>query len=52
MRPVTATGSAASRNVDEWDQIPWPNVYENVRRLQTRIAKATREQDWRRVKEE
>jgi RNA-directed DNA polymerase len=25
-------------------------VYENVRRLQTRIAKATREQDWRRVK--
>jgi RNA-directed DNA polymerase len=43
-------GSAASRNVNEWDQIPWPRVYDNVRRLQTRIAKATREQDWRRAK--
>jgi len=50
MRPVTVTGSAASRNVDNWDQILWPKVYENVRGLQTRIAKATREQDWRRVK--
>lgn len=43
-------GSAASRNIDSWDQIVWPEVYETVRGLQTRIAKATREQDWRRVK--
>jgi RNA-directed DNA polymerase len=50
MRPETFAGSAASRNVDSWDQIPWPEAYETVRGLQTRIAKATREQDWRRVK--
>src|ERR1700675_3546711 len=50
MRPVTLTGSAASRDVGTWDQIPWPEAYENVKGLQTRIAKATREQDWRRVK--
>ncbi|MGH9438859.1 MAG: group II intron reverse transcriptase/maturase [Terriglobia bacterium] len=42
--------SAASRGVIEWDQIDWPTVHGRVRRLQTRIAKATRDQDWRRVK--
>jgi RNA-directed DNA polymerase len=41
--------SAASRNVD-WDQIPWARAHDYVRRLQIRIAKATRDQDWRRVK--
>jgi RNA-directed DNA polymerase len=50
MRPVIFAGSAASRNIYDWDQIPWPKVYETVRRLQTRIAKATRDQNWRRVK--
>ena len=49
MRSVT-TDSTARRGVSEWDQIAWPTVYHRVRRLQTRIAKATREQDWRRVK--
>src|ERR1700716_3233773 len=49
MRPAQA-GSAASRDVNEWDQIPWPLLHRRVRGLQTRIAKATREQDWRRVK--
>ena len=42
--------SAASRGVSEWDQIPWPIVHDRVRRLQIRIAQATRDQDWRRVK--
>jgi RNA-directed DNA polymerase len=42
--------SAASHDVSEWDQINWSLVHDHVRRLQTRIAKATREQDWRRVK--
>ena len=50
MRTATAADSAASRNIDGWDQIPWAEVHESVRRLQIRIAKATREQDWRRVK--
>jgi RNA-directed DNA polymerase len=49
MRPAQA-GSAASRKVSEWDQIDWPIVHLRVRRPQTRIAQATREQDWRRVK--
>jgi RNA-directed DNA polymerase len=49
MRSVQAD-SAAARGVNEWDEIAWPIVYLRVRRLQTRIAKATREQDWRRVK--
>ncbi len=42
--------SAVSRDVSEWDQIDWPVAHRRVRRLQTRIAKATREQNWRRVK--
>ena len=49
MRPAQA-GSAASRDMREWDQINWPLVHDHVRRLQTRIAQATRERDWRRVK--
>jgi RNA-directed DNA polymerase len=44
------TDSAASRGASEWDRIAWPIVHRRVRRLQTRIAKATREQNWRRVK--
>src|SRR5579863_5255813 len=42
--------SAASRGVKKWDQIPWPIIHRRVRGLQTRIAQATRDQDWRRVK--
>src|SRR4051794_6731459 len=42
--------SATSHGIIEWDQIAWPIVHRRVRRLQTRIAKATREQDWRREK--
>jgi RNA-directed DNA polymerase len=49
MRSVN-TDPAAARNVEDWDQIPWPKLHGNVRRLQIRIAKATREQNWRRVK--
>jgi RNA-directed DNA polymerase len=49
MRSVN-TDPAAARNVTDWDQILWPKLHGNVRRLQIRIAKATREQNWRRVK--
>lgn len=49
MRSVKAD-SAASRGVNNWDQIRWPIVHHRVRRLQARIAKATRDQNWRRVK--
>jgi RNA-directed DNA polymerase len=49
MRPANA-GSAASRGASDWDQIHWPIVHDHVRRLQIRIAQATRDRDWRRVK--
>jgi len=49
MRSAKA-GSASSRDVSTWDQINWPCVHDRARGLQTRIAQATREQDWRRVK--
>jgi RNA-directed DNA polymerase len=49
MRPAQA-GSAASRGVSKWDHINWPLAHDHVRRLQTRIAQATRNEDWRRVK--
>lgn len=49
MRSVTAD-SATARDVSNWNQIHWPSVHERVRRLQTRIAQATRDQNWRRVK--
>ena len=42
--------SAAFSSGGAWDQIDWPTVHRRVRGLQIRIAKATRDQDWRRVK--
>jgi RNA-directed DNA polymerase len=49
MRSVNAD-SAASPGGRAWDQVDWPIVHRRVRGLQIRIAKATRDQDWRRVK--
>src|SRR5579863_9098533 len=49
MRSVNAD-SAASLGGSTWDQIDWPTAHRRVRGLQIRIAKATREQNWRRVK--
>lgn len=42
--------SASSREPSEWHAIDWRLVQRNVRTMQKRIAKATREGDWRRVK--
>jgi len=44
------TDSAASPGGGSWDHLHWPSLHRQVRRLQIRIAKATRDQDWRRVK--
>jgi RNA-directed DNA polymerase len=44
------TDSAAFPGGGTWDQVDWPIVHRRVRGLQIRIAKATRDQDWRRVK--
>jgi RNA-directed DNA polymerase len=42
--------SAAFPGDEAWDQIDWPMIHRRMRGLQIRIAKATRDQDWRRVK--
>jgi RNA-directed DNA polymerase len=44
------TGSALSHAPDNWNAVDWRRVERNVRGMQIRIAKATRESDWRRVK--
>ena len=42
--------SASSRVPETWQAIDWRRVERNVRGMQVRIAKATREGDWRKVK--
>jgi RNA-directed DNA polymerase len=43
-------GSASSHGPRDWHSIDWRKVERHVRTTQTRIAKATQDQDWRRVK--
>lgn len=52
MKPneMLACGSATSACPEHWHQIDWRHVNWQVRGLQIRIAKATLDQDWRRVK--
>ncbi|MBN3787091.1 group II intron reverse transcriptase/maturase [Burkholderia sp. Ac-20353] len=47
---VRKDGSALSHAPDNWYAVDWRRVERNVRGMQIRIAKATREGDWRRVK--
>ncbi|TAM54652.1 MAG: group II intron reverse transcriptase/maturase [Paraburkholderia sp.] len=47
---VRKDGSAPSRAPESWHAIDWRLVERNVRGMQIRIAKATREGKWRRVK--
>src|SRR5947208_6349788 len=41
---------AASHKAEEWHSIDWAKAHRLVRRLQTRIVKATQEQKWGKVK--
>src|SRR4029079_11122484 len=41
---------AASHEVGDWHAIHWQQVNQNVRRLQARIVKATKEGRWGKVK--
>lgn len=43
-------GSASSRGPTDWQSIDWRRIERNVRTTQIRIAKATQEGDWRRVR--
>jgi N-terminal domain of reverse transcriptase/Reverse transcriptase (RNA-dependent DNA polymerase) len=47
---VERPASASSADLIEWHGVDWARVNRNVRNLQIRIAKATKERDWRRVK--
>jgi RNA-directed DNA polymerase len=50
MRKITNGGSASANEPHDWHAIDWRQVERNVRTTQLRIAKATQEKDWRRVK--
>ena len=51
MRKLTGDGeSASSREPQDWHAIDWHRVEQFVRTTQQRIAKATLDKDWRRVK--
>jgi RNA-directed DNA polymerase len=49
MTAVTKAGAASLIQVN-WHDINWQKVYRNVRRLQARIVKATKEGRWNKVK--
>ncbi len=50
MKEPAICGSARSDAPDDWFAIDWRQVERNVRGIQIRIAKATKECKWRRVK--
>jgi RNA-directed DNA polymerase len=43
-------GSASSHGPNDWQAIDWRRVEQHVRTMQMRIAKATPESGWRKVK--
>jgi len=47
---IETDGSASSHLPGGWHAIDWRRVDQQVRTMQMRIAKATQEGDWRRVK--
>jgi RNA-directed DNA polymerase len=50
-KQMTANTNVAGASLNEgWHDINWPAAYQNVRRLQARIVKATKEGKWNKVK--
>lgn len=47
---MTALSLADAAPTLDWHNIPWDKGYPEVRKLQVRIAKVTREGRWRKVK--
>ncbi|AGG90376.1 group II intron reverse transcriptase/maturase [Rhodanobacter denitrificans] len=43
-------GDVASARWNQWHTIPWAEAFQHVRRLQARIAKAAKDENWRTVK--
>ncbi len=49
-QPATPEASASSGGGANWHDLDWAKVQQSVRRTQLKIAQATREGNWRRVK--
>src|ERR1700724_2759405 len=47
---VAQTGAASHKLVEGWHDLDWKAIQHNVRRLQARIVKATKEKRWSKVK--
>jgi RNA-directed DNA polymerase len=43
-------GDVASARWNQWHTIPWAETFQHVRRLQARIAKAAKDENWRTVR--
>lgn len=50
MTAHSISAGALSGNAEHWHTISWPQCYREVRRLQARIVKATKEGRWNKVK--
>lgn len=50
MTAISTVAGAPTHNVDDWHAINWHKCHQSVRRLQTRIVKATQEGRWNKVK--
>ena len=50
MQSVLGNVSVSSAVPEDWHSIDWARVHRTVRKLQIRIAKATQDKDWRKVK--
>src|ERR1700680_2014537 len=50
MDTVSKAACAPSHEAESWDSLPWTRCRQNVKRLQARIVKATREGRWGKVK--
>ena len=49
-QPATSVASAPSGGMTNWHDLDWAKVQQSVRKTQLKIAQATRDSDWRRVK--
>ncbi len=49
-QPATSVASASFDGVKNWHDLDWARIQQSVRKTQLKIAQATREGDWRRVK--
>ena len=48
--PEGDSAGASFHGVTDWSAIDWQSAHQNVRRLQARIVKATKEKRWGKVK--